>query len=289
MKTPTLIFGLLLLVSTSFAGATTHVVKQGDNLYRIARNHGLSLTALQAANPSVNAQALRIGQRLVIPDRSGSVTKTSTRAAVTGTYTVVAGDNLSKIARRQGTSVSSLQAANPGLDPLALRVGQKINVTGTRSVAVVKKSSPAPQQLASKPKPSPKPVVTPARETVRETTPAPKTYEPQPVVKQAPTPTVDTPMPTQQLVKEPAPQPVVENPSPTTTTNDPAPALENKAPETKAPTSYRLVKMSRELTLADVATEYGTTPEKINALNGWTFSAQTLLAVDSELYVPAQP
>lgn len=280
------------MVATSFAGATTHVVKQGDNLYRIARNHGMTLTALQAANPGVNAQALRIGQRLNIPDRSGSLSKTSTRAAVTGTYTIVEGDNLSKIARRQGTSISSLQSANPGLDPNALRIGQKINVTGNRSVAVVNKStpSPAPQRLATQPKATPKPAPAPAREIVRESVPAPKSYEPQPVVQQTP-PRVDTPMPTKDLVTEPAPQPLVENntPSPTTITNDPAPAPEAKAAENKAPTSYRLVKMTRELTLADVATEYGTTPEKINALNGWTFSAQTLLAVDSELYVPAQP
>ena len=53
--------------------------------------------------------------------------------------------------------------------------------------------------------------------------------------------------------------------------------------------SYVLIKTTREQTLAEVAAEHATTPEKLNALNGWSFSPQTLLAVDSELYVPAQP
>lgn len=277
MKTSSLIFGIFLTIATSFAGATTHVVKAGDNLFRIARNHGLSLDALQSANPGVNAQALRIGQRLTIPGRAATAARTNTKAttasrvAVTGTYTVVAGDNLSKIARRQGTSIAALQSANPGLKPDAIHVGQKINVTGSRAVAKVSAPvpTPAPRPQESSPKPAPK--------LVAKTTPAP-VRESAPVVKKA---------------AEPAPisQTVAKENTVNTTTPAPAAPIKETAPvaQQKAPTSYRLIKMTRELTLVDVATEYGTTPDKINSLNGWTFSPQTLLAVDSELYVPAQP
>jgi LysM repeat protein len=45
-----------------------------------------------------------------------------------GTYTVAAGDTLSKIARKFGTSVDSLQAENPGLDSKSLKVGQKVRL-----------------------------------------------------------------------------------------------------------------------------------------------------------------
>jgi len=45
-----------------------------------------------------------------------------------GTYTVAAGDTLSKIARKFGTSVDSLQAENPGLDSKNLKVGQKVRL-----------------------------------------------------------------------------------------------------------------------------------------------------------------
>jgi LysM repeat protein len=45
-----------------------------------------------------------------------------------GTYTVAAGDNLSKIARKFGTNVDSILAENPGLTPTSLKIGQKIRL-----------------------------------------------------------------------------------------------------------------------------------------------------------------
>lgn len=45
-----------------------------------------------------------------------------------GKYTVQAGDNPSKIAKKLGIPLNDLMAANPGLDPKRLRVGQEINV-----------------------------------------------------------------------------------------------------------------------------------------------------------------
>lgn len=42
----------------------THVVKSGETFYSIARKHGIGPDALQAANPSVKATALRPGQTL---------------------------------------------------------------------------------------------------------------------------------------------------------------------------------------------------------------------------------
>jgi LysM repeat protein len=49
-----------------------------------------------------------------------------------GSYTVAAGDTPSKIARKFGTSVDSILAENPGLDPSKLRVGQKIRLPAGR-------------------------------------------------------------------------------------------------------------------------------------------------------------
>ncbi|MBI2514295.1 MAG: LysM peptidoglycan-binding domain-containing protein [Opitutae bacterium] len=45
-----------------------------------------------------------------------------------GTYTVAAGDGLSKIARKFGTSVDALLAENPGLNPNKMHIGQKIKL-----------------------------------------------------------------------------------------------------------------------------------------------------------------
>lgn len=45
-----------------------------------------------------------------------------------GTYTVAAGDNLTKIARKFGTSVDAILAENPGVSPTSLKIGQKIRL-----------------------------------------------------------------------------------------------------------------------------------------------------------------
>lgn len=45
-----------------------------------------------------------------------------------GTYTVAAGDNLSKIARKFGTSVDAIESENPGLSSTSLKIGQKIRL-----------------------------------------------------------------------------------------------------------------------------------------------------------------
>ena len=44
------------------------------------------------------------------------------------TYTVVSGDTLASIAAKTGTTVDTLKKLNPGIDPTALQVGQKIRV-----------------------------------------------------------------------------------------------------------------------------------------------------------------
>jgi LysM repeat protein len=44
------------------------------------------------------------------------------------TYTVESGDTLSTIASKTGTTVARLEQLNPGIDPTALRVGEKIRV-----------------------------------------------------------------------------------------------------------------------------------------------------------------
>src|SRR6478736_1095538 len=44
-----------------------------------------------------------------------------------GTYTIAAGDTISKIARKFAVKVDAIEAENPGLDPARLKVGQKIH------------------------------------------------------------------------------------------------------------------------------------------------------------------
>jgi LysM repeat protein len=47
---------------------------------------------------------------------------------ILGTHTVVAGETAIRIARRYGVSLEALLAANPGLEPRHMRVGQVLNI-----------------------------------------------------------------------------------------------------------------------------------------------------------------
>ena len=56
-------------------------------------------------------------------------TPTGTTATTAGSfYRVQAGDTLESIAARSGTTVERLLELNPGIDPVALRIGQRIRV-----------------------------------------------------------------------------------------------------------------------------------------------------------------
>ncbi len=85
--------------------------------------HGISVAQLTAANPGVNPGALRPGQTLSIPS--------SEQTPVSGhTYTVRPDDTLWDIATNYGLTVDDLLAANPGVDPRRLMVGQELQVPG---------------------------------------------------------------------------------------------------------------------------------------------------------------
>ncbi len=298
MKTPTLLIGLTLLLTSSFLGATTHVVKSGDNMYRIALAHKVSLTALQAANPGLNASSLSIGQQVNIP---GSTTKakttTTTKAvahpvATTGSYTIVAGDSLAKIARNNGISIAALQSANPKINANALQIGQRINLTGS-GTAIAKQSAPATTKASTKPASVSQPVEQEKAPLANVSLPVEEHTVPMPVTEKSTTlsSVANAQASTEKIDVTTAVTGATLGNTPTQNIANQQ-SLTEKAEvteKTAAINNYRLIKLTREQTLAAVATEYGSTPEKLIALNGWSISPQTLLAVDSELYVPAQP
>lgn len=99
------------------------IVQRGDTLGELAQRGGVPLERLQRFNPDVDARRLAVGQRLLMPTQRE-------RAPYRGPYRyqVRPGDTYSSIARRFRTEASRVQAANPGVAPTRLAVGQLISV-----------------------------------------------------------------------------------------------------------------------------------------------------------------
>ena len=123
--------------------------RSGDSLAKIAKKNGVTLKALQAANPGVIPTKLKIGQKLSIP--AGGSTSTSSAAptatvggdTTTATYTVKSGDTLTKIAKSHGTSVKAIESAN-GLSTTKIKVGQKLKIPSKGEAAAAAPVAPAP-------------------------------------------------------------------------------------------------------------------------------------------------
>ena len=124
-------------------GQTTHVVQPGENLFRIALKYGTTWPALAAANNLTNPNLIYVGQVLIIPAPGGTTTPPSqpqpTAAPPTTpqTYTVVAGDTLTSIALRFGTTVNALVQANGIVNPNLIYVGQVLNIPGGTAATAV--------------------------------------------------------------------------------------------------------------------------------------------------------
>ncbi|KAI5358364.1 putative transglycosylase SLT domain 1, LysM domain, Lysozyme-like domain superfamily [Septoria linicola] len=95
-----------------------YTVQSGDTFWSISQKLGISLQALEAANPGVAAANLQVGQVLNVPGAAPPVAK----------YTIVPGDTLWSISRKVGNSLGALQAANPGIDAANLQIGQVITL-----------------------------------------------------------------------------------------------------------------------------------------------------------------
>jgi LysM repeat protein len=97
--------------------ATQHVVRRGETLAEIADRYDVSVRALAEANGLNDPDHVVAGQRLEIPGDASPPIES---------YEVQRGDNLASIARRLGTTVSQLAAANGVDDPDHIRVGQRL-------------------------------------------------------------------------------------------------------------------------------------------------------------------
>ena len=94
----------------------TYQVKKGDTLYQIAKNNNTSVAKLKKLN-NLSSNTLTIGQTLLIPSPKEEYF----------IYTVVKGDTLYQIAKKNNTTIDEIKKLND-LTTNTLKIGQKIKI-----------------------------------------------------------------------------------------------------------------------------------------------------------------
>ena len=105
----------------------THKVKRGETLSTIARKYRTNIAYLREINDLPRKKALKVGQRLYVPDRTPLTVKRP--EVVKGKFYIVQpGDSLASIAERYKVSVSDLKKVN-GLNRKArIKTGTRLSL-----------------------------------------------------------------------------------------------------------------------------------------------------------------
>ncbi len=140
---------ILLVLSVTAVSALTYQVTAGDTLSAIARRFGSTVNGIAQANGINNPNLIHVGQSLNIPDGQApsapAPASPSAPPSGSGIHIVQAGETLSIIAMRYGTTVNSIAQTNGISNPNLIYVGQRLTVSGGSAPA------PAPAPPSSPP------------------------------------------------------------------------------------------------------------------------------------------
>ena len=157
------------------AAGTEYTIVSGDTLAKIAKKNGVTVKAIEAANPGVDPKRLKPGKKLTIPAGGTPAAPTAGAASTMGTseaggepYVVKSGDTLTKIAKSHGVTVKALRAVNPKIASTDhIHVGDKLTIPAkaetaapattpdTSTVPVAPSPAPAPAPVSPAPTPAP--------------------------------------------------------------------------------------------------------------------------------------
>jgi lipoprotein-anchoring transpeptidase ErfK/SrfK len=134
-----LLFATLGVLPAHADSGSTYIVQRGDTLLKIAARFGVSVSQLAAANGLRWDSWVYVGQRLVIPGRTG----TSSPSTSDRIHVVRRGENLYRISLRYGTTVAAMMAANGLRNPHRIYAGQRLIIprgTGEASIPATNSS-----------------------------------------------------------------------------------------------------------------------------------------------------
>jgi LysM repeat protein len=131
---------------------TEHTISKGESFYTLGKKYGVGFKAIADANPGVNPNRLKIGDKVKIPPAktagtasNNGVVAPTVAADGAKSYKVKSGDNLGKIGKQFGVTAKQLRAAN-NLKTDQIKVGQtlKIPVKETAALPPVESIPPVP-------------------------------------------------------------------------------------------------------------------------------------------------
>lgn len=121
LSSNTLTIGFIIKLPSSNTSSNTseediYIVKSGDTLYQIAKNNNTTVDAIKKLN-NLSSNTLTIGQTLLIPLPKEEYI----------IYTVIKGDSLYQIARKNNTTVDEIKKLN-NLTANTLTIGQELKI-----------------------------------------------------------------------------------------------------------------------------------------------------------------
>lgn len=140
MRSARQLASIVLLCFGASASAGTYTLKWGDTLDKVARRYKIPIEALTAANRITNPNKVKEGQTLTVPDRKAAMVAVAKPIVAVSPvppadgsimHSVKAGDTLSGIAKRYGTTVAELKHRNGLTDVHAIREGRDLKLPPT--------------------------------------------------------------------------------------------------------------------------------------------------------------
>ncbi len=138
------------VAATQANAATTHTVKPGESVWAISNKYGISIAKLKSLN-NLTSNLIFPNQVLKVSGSSNSTSNSSRPSTNSGGgsyYTVQAGDSLSLIASKYGTTYQNIMRLN-GLNNFFIYPGQKLKVSGTASSSNSTSNSSRPSTNSS--------------------------------------------------------------------------------------------------------------------------------------------